>query len=445
MHTAYFQNFRRIRREAWIVLLAAIALGFTWIGLSDAIMNLYLVRIGFGPQFVGASAALASLGYALAAMPGAALTRRIGARRGMIVGSLAWVAGVMLLSAADLLPAPLQESWIIVMRLAASGGLALNAVSSQPYLTTVTSPEERPHAFALVISLRPLGGFCGGLVGGLLPGFLVSLGLGPLTASLSQPRPYGITLALGMLVYLPVVWSLWTLPRDDPKSIAARRAAAPPAALGVGEREDPDWDRLSARSRMRLRAAPYGVLAAIALVCALRVGGEFAARNFFSVYVDATWGITAAQIGSVVAVSSLLSIPAPLVTPALVQRYGRVATIAAGAFGVALSIALLAVGRSWATASMAFMAMTILAAVARSVWSLMIQESVDDVWRPTSAAVANLFSGLGNTIMSSVGGVLAAAVGYRATFTTSAALVALGAVTVWAAFRKRFPLASSCE
>jgi len=441
LHTAYFQNFRRLRREAWIVLLASVALGFTWVGLSDAIVNLYLVRIGFGPQFVGSAAAVASLGYALAAMPGAALARRIGARRGMIVGSMAWVGGVMLLSAADLVPAPLQESWIIVMRLVASSGLALNAVSSQPYLTTVTSPEERPHAFALVISLRPLGGFFGGLLGGLLPGFLVSLGLGPLTASLSQPRSYGITLALGMLVYLPVVWSLWTLPRDDPKSMAERRAAAPPTAPGARQNEDPDWDRLSARSR----SAPYGVLAAIALVCALRVGGEFAARNFFSVYVDATWGITAAQIGSVVAVSSLLTIPAPLITPALVQRYGRVATIAAGALGVALSIVLLAVGGNWAIASIAFISMSVLAGVARSVWSLVVLGFVDAVWRPMSAAVANLFSGLGNTIMSSVGGVLAAGVGYRATFMTSAALVALGAVTVWVAFRERFRVASTHE
>ncbi len=373
MQTAYCQNVRRIRREAWIVLLAAVALGFTWLGLLSAILNLYLVRIGFGPQFVGTSAAVANLGFALAAMPGAALARRIGARRAMIAGSLAWVGGVMLLSAADLVPVLLQESWIMAMRLVCSGGLALNAVSSLPYLTSVTSREERPHAFALVISLRPLGGFFGGLLGGLLPGFLVSLDLGSLTASLSLPRPYGVTLGLGMLVYLPVVWLLWTLPRDDPKSIAKRRAAAPPAARGAEQKSGPDWDRLSTRSRARLRAGPYGVLAAIGLVCALRVGGEFTARNFFSVYVDATWGITAAQIGSVVAVSSLLTIPAPLVAPALVQRYGRVATIAAGAFGVALSIVLLAVGGSWAMASVAFVTMTILAAVARSVWSLMIQ------------------------------------------------------------------------
>jgi predicted MFS family arabinose efflux permease len=132
-----------------------------------------------------------------------------------------------------------------------------------------------------------------------------------------------------------------------------------------------------------------------------------------------------------------------LVAPALVLRCGRVATLAAGAFGVALSIALLAVGGNWAMASIAFITMNILSGVAGSVWSLMIQESVDDVWRPMSAAVASLFSGLGSTVMSSVGGVLAAGVGYRATFMTSAALVALGAVTVWVAFRKPEPVSLS--
>ncbi|MGC9523075.1 MAG: hypothetical protein ACP5HG_14475 [Anaerolineae bacterium] len=70
MLTTYIEDARRIRREAWIVLLASIALGFTWQGLSDAVISLFLVRIGFGPEFVGASAAVANLGYALASVPG---------------------------------------------------------------------------------------------------------------------------------------------------------------------------------------------------------------------------------------------------------------------------------------------------------------------------------------------------------------------------------------
>lgn len=440
MLTSYRRDLSRIRREAWIVLLGAVALGFTWMGLSDAIISLFLVRIGFGPEFVGSSAAVANLGYALAAMPGAVLARRIGARRGQILGSLTWVGGIVLLSLADMLPVTLASGWIIVTRLVAAGGLALNAVSSQPYLTAVTATSERPLAFALVIALRPLGAVFGSMLGGFLPGLFVQLGGGPRLASLAQPRAYGLTLALGMLVYAPVIWSLWSLPRDEPGRLPRAPGGTEPAD---GERRDGDaasvtdplsesrWHRLMERSR----GAPTGILFWIALVCFLRVGGEFTSRTFFSVYADARWGIPTAQIGGVIAMSSLLTIPAPLVTPALVLRHGRVKMIAAGAAGVAASIALLAVGSSWGVASLGFVGISVLGAVARAVWSLVIQESVDEVWRPASAAVANLFSGLGTMVMSSVGGVLAAGLGYGATFLSSATLVAAGAVTVWFAFR----------
>jgi MFS family permease len=450
---SYVTDARSIRRETWIVLLSAVALGFTWQGLSDTIINLFLVRIGFGPEFVGTSAAVANLGYALASVPGAMLSRRIGARRGMMLGALVWVAGSVLLAWADVILASLAAAWIIVTRLLASGGLALNAVSSQPYLTAVTSESERPLAFALVISLRPLGGFFGSMVGGLLPGFFVNLGASPALASLARPRAYGLTLAAGMAVCLPIIWLLWTLPRDDPRSLsrsapsvpacggaapqfegaAPQSVGAAPQSVGAAARDrDLPWARLAALSR----GAPLGVLVSIALVCFLRVSGEFTARNFFSIYADARWAIPTAQIGGIIALSSLLTIPAPLVTPALVKRHGRVKMIAAGATGVALSIALLGLGPTWAWASVAFIGLSVLGAVARSIWSLVIQESVAEPWRPAAAGVANLFSGLGTMTMSSVGGILAAGVGYSATFLSSAAMVAAGAVTVWVAFHR---------
>ncbi|MBN1248862.1 MAG: hypothetical protein JXC32_14470, partial [Anaerolineae bacterium] len=300
------------------------------------------------------------------------------------------------------------------------------------YLTAVTSEVERPLAFALVISLRPLGGFFGSMLGGFLPGLFVRANGETSLSSVTQPRAYGLTLALGAVIYAPVIWSLWTLPRDGPSEQpqgVSPQADTVPEAPALSQ---PAWARLAALSR----GAPLGILVSIAVVCFLRVGGEFTARTFFSVYADARWAIPTAQIGGIIALSSLLTIPAPLVTPALVARYGRVKMITAGAAGTAASIALLGVGANWGLASLAFVGISVLGAAARSVWSLVIQESVDEVWRPASAAVANLFSGLGTMAMSSAGGVLAAGVGYRATFLSSAALVAAGAVTVWFAFRQ---------
>lgn len=440
MLTGYVHNVRRIRREAWIVLAGAGVRGLAWNGLSDTLVSLYLVRMGHGPAFVGLAAAVGNFGYALAAMPGAAVARRVGARLGLIAGSGTWALGLVLLSLADLVPAAWQAPWILMMRLLASVGLALDAVSGQPYLAASTTPDERPHAFAMMQALTPLGAFLGSLLAGLLPGVLVRTVLPG--AGLDGPRAYGATLALGTLTYLPLLGLLLTLPRRE-AAVAAGAAvvpadapAAPPSVRATRSRKVRGSDLPAARAGYGGRA-PYGVLGAVALVCLLRVSGEFTARTFFSVYLDVTWVVSAAQIGGAVAVANLLTVPAPLVTPLLVRGWGRAATIALGALGVAASIMALGLAPGWAFAGGAFVAMNVMAAMARSVWSVMVQESVDPGWRPMAAGVSNLASGMGIAVMSSVGGVMAAALGFRATFTTAAVLVALGAAAVWVAFRER--------
>ena len=157
----YWHRVRLIRREAWIVLAGSAALGFTWFGLMDAILNLYLVRMGCGLAFVGTSAAIGTLGYALISVPGAALARRLGGRRGMIAGTLVWGACMIALSLADLLPTAWRQPWVLVMRFLGTSGVALILVSNMPFLVEVTTSEERAHAFALSSSLSPLGAFLG--------------------------------------------------------------------------------------------------------------------------------------------------------------------------------------------------------------------------------------------------------------------------------------------
>jgi MFS family permease len=403
----YRHSVRTIRREAWIALAAYAAAGFTWFGLLDTIFNLFLVRMGFGLSFVGVSAAVATAGYALASIPSAALGRRLGERRTMIAGTVAWGTCIVALSLADLLPAAWQRPWVLVMRFLGTSGFTLYTVSNMPFLTGVTTPAERPLAFALSFSLNPLGAFLGASLGGLLPGvFAAAMGV-----SLDHPRPYGYALAVGMLVYVPVVWALRTLPEE--------RGAASAGVVRATEHG----------------RAPYALLGAMALVSLFRVGGEFVPRTFLNVYLDTVWLVPTATIGGVIAVASLLTIPAPLATPLLVKRWGRVATIVAGTLGVAVSIAAMAAGKGWAVAAAAYVAMNTLAAIARSVWMLLTQEIVTPEWRTMASAVTNLASGVSLAAMSSVGGILAERRGYATTFAIAAGLVVLGALVVWLSFR----------
>jgi predicted MFS family arabinose efflux permease len=251
-----------------------------------------------------------------------------------------------------------------------------------------------------------LGAVLGSLVGGLLPGlFAKAMG-----SSLQQPRPYGYALAVGLLVHVPVLWALFTLREERPRE-RQRQGAADKSA------------------------APYALLGVVALVCLLRVGGEFAARTFFNVYMDSSLLVSTARIGAIMALANLLTIPAPLVTPPLVQKLGKVRMIVAGVLGVAASILVLGFSGHWVLAACAFVCMRSLAAMARSVWTLVTQESVTPEWRSMASGLGGLASGLGVALTSIGGGYVVAELGYGITFIAGAVLVALGALVFWIYFR----------
>jgi len=394
-----------IRRDAWIIMAGAGTFGFMFSGVSDAILNLFFVRMGFGPRFVGISMATAAFGYALAALPAAVVSRRLGTRRAMIVGLLGWVAGMAALSLADRLPPAWQQPWILATRLFAISAYALNGVSQLPFLVRLTTPQERPHAFALLWSLNPLGAVLGSLVGGLLPGLFARV----MNTSLQQPRPYGYALAVGLLVHLPMIWALFTLPKDSPRTRQQKGAAD-------------------------TSPAPYFLFGVIILICLLRVGGEFTARTFFNVYMDRALRVSTARIGAAMALANLLTIPAPLVTPLLVQKLGKVRTMVAGVLGVAASILVLGLSGHWVLAACAFVSTTLLAAMARSVWTLLSQEAAAPEWRSIVSGLSNLATGLGAALTSAAGGYMVTELGYGATFVMGATLVALGALVFWAYF-----------
>jgi MFS family permease len=402
----YWQKVRMIRRDGWIVMSSAAAYGFMWTGISDTLLNLFFLRMGYGPQFVGLSMATAALGYALAALPAAAITRWLGLRRAMILGAAVWVAGMGALSTADLLPGPWRQPWILGMRILAISGLSLDAVSRYPLLAGATTADERPHAFALLWSLNPLGGFLGSLVGGLLPGLFA----GAIGVSLDHPRPYGYALALGLLIHVPATRALFFLSETR-------------AQESGGETKPGKSD------------VPYVVLGVVALVCLLRVGGEFMARTFFNVYMDSVFAAPAARIGTVMALASLLTIPAPLIMPPLVGRLGRAGALVTTMLGVAASVVLLGSSVHWVVAATAFVGINALAVMARSAWMLLIQEVVEPEWRSVATGVSSLASGLGVAVTSSVGGAMAAGLGYHSTFLAGAVLVTLGTLVFWLYFR----------
>jgi predicted MFS family arabinose efflux permease len=286
-------------------------------------------------------------------------------------------------------------------------------VASQPLLMAVTGPEERPYAFALLWSLNPLGGLIGNLLGGLLPGFLAGLG----RMTLEDPRPYGYSIALSVLVCIPL-------------AVATRR-------LREGGRPPP-MDKAPGLRHL----TPYATLAAIGALSFLRAGGESSARTFFNVYLDSVLLISTVNIGATMALANLLTIPAAMVMPAIALRIGKLPSLALSIVGVAGSLAFLGLSGSWLMAGFAFVAMCVLSAMFRVVWTLLIQESVETEWRAVSAGIANLTAGAGFGLMAGGGGYVVLNIGYDKVFLIGASLVILGALTL-GAWRKISPAVPS--
>ena len=79
--------------------------------------------------------------------------------------------------------------------------------------------------------------------------------------------------------------------------------------------------------------------------------------------------------------------------------------------GVAASLVLLGFGGQWAVAALAFVSMVPLSTLARSVWTLVSQESASPEWRSMTAGISNLASGLGVTAAAAAGGYMVTRLG----------------------------------
>ncbi len=87
MIAGYLDTLRAANHNARLVLMISVIMGFTIDGgIYAAILNLYILRLSFGPEFVGQINSVANLVFALGSLAAGWLGSRFGDRRIMIVG-----------------------------------------------------------------------------------------------------------------------------------------------------------------------------------------------------------------------------------------------------------------------------------------------------------------------------------------------------------------------
>jgi MFS family permease len=366
-------------------------LSFGYFGIQSVLLNLYLLRLGFGPAFIGMLTASGQLIWAVAALPAGAVGRRVGLRAALIAGSafLALAMGALLL--VEALPRAVWTIWLFGSWALLWVGAAFTTVNSTPYLMQMSAPEERNHAFVAQGAVMALAGFAGSMAAGVLPQLLVS-GLG---GSLDQPAPYR--------------YALWLVPLLYVVCIAVWAGARPVRLVTEAATDDPV-------------ARPIGLFVFFGLVVFLQTAGEGAVRTFFNVYLDGDLGVSTAWIGTIFGLSQLLSLAIALIAPQLLRRWGAARILTASIVGIGVTMAPLALFPHWLPATLGYMGMMIALAVNGPARNIFSQEIVAPRWRTTTSATTTLGLALGWSSAAAAGGYMSAEAGFRGLFLVSAVL-----------------------
>ena len=163
---------RQLNRDTWLFLFAFGLVGFCLSnGIYSLLFNIYLLRLGYGPQFVGQVNAVNALAFALSSLPSSFIGSVLGNRRTMILGLSLASIGHALTALAEFVLLFVRNGYILSMNSLGLLGIAQYNVNGYFYLMGVSNSREHKHVFAVQAALFLLVVFAGSLVGGICIAF----------------------------------------------------------------------------------------------------------------------------------------------------------------------------------------------------------------------------------------------------------------------------------
>jgi len=398
-----------LSRDAKLLLAVTAFFAVSFYGIQVLLKVLYVLRLGFGPTYVGFFNASGALTYMAMSLPAGALGTRYGARRTMIAGGLITVLGMIALPMSEFVPDALVAPWPLASQVLTTLGWAMLNVSVIPALSAVTSATTRQGALAICGSLRGVGTLGGTIVGGLLPDLFARV-LGTTTES---PAPYRYALLTGAVLAAAAMVPLFRL--------GALRASAHEEVVTKSSRF-PVW--------------PMAVL----LVHVYLTQGAWASCQAFSVaYMDDVLGVATVTIGLLTAVAQGATAVAPLFAPRLVRRWGDCGVMRIMVAGMALSLVPMALFQNWLAVGVGRVGVLALAAAWMPALQMVQMEQMSAEWRALGYGAVSMAMGFGFGSVSLAGGYLIAATSYRSVFALGAGLALLGSAMTVAVQRTSQP------
>ncbi len=286
----YLGQLRSFGRNARLYLLSEVIIGLAF-SVYMLIFNLYIVSRGYPRSFLGELQSLPNLISLFGAVPAGVLVDAIGRKRALILANVLQTLGALGIVVS---PGP---DWLRLSMITFGVSQSLWMVSSAPFLMENSTEKERNVLFSAHFGLTTLVGFVGTLVGGYLPTIFGGL----LNVGVESPSAYATT--LGVTVTLSAISLIPVLLIED-----GRR----PVRTGLGSFLP--WRNIQDRG-LAFRIFLPNII--ISLGAAILI-------PYMNLFFKETYPISDKTLGTLFAISSVITGLATLASPLLAARWGRI-------------------------------------------------------------------------------------------------------------------------
>ncbi len=410
---------RQFNPQARLFFVVVVGMAFVVDGIYSVLLNLYLLRLGYGTEFIGLVNAAGLLAFALTSLPAGILGSQMSVTRLMKNGACLSLAGGLLLPMVELLPPGWREGWLVVNYALMLGGFALFFVNGAPYLINVVDEAYKQKAFALKTAHWSLAGFAGSLLGGMLPGLIAGWN----AWTLDDPAPYRITLTLASAMLLI---SVLLIMRIQPLPSRIKRA---PSEATSG----PSSERFSWTTSL------FALIGIMTLIRLFQVAGSATALVYFNVYMDTQLAIPTTMIGAIAAAGRLTGVPTALLTPWLVRRWGNVSVVIWSSLIASLFLLPMALVEHWSAAAIGFIGSMAMMSIRYTAFVVYILDLVPRMQQAVMAGTGEMAAGLSFAVMALGGGIILSLFAFRDLFMLGALLSFVGTALFWLHVRQAKP------
>ena len=400
-------SMRDFSRDARMLIIASGLFAVSFFGVQTLLKVLYVIRLGYGPVYVGLFTSMGAITYMSMGLPSGALGSRFGVRRIMIIGGIISVVGMASLPLTEFVPVALRNFWPNFSQVLTTMGWSMLNVNLIPTLMANTTEWNRNSAYALNSAFRETGTLAGTLVGGLLPGLFANV----IGQTLGDPAPYRYALWVGAGLGLVAVTPLTFVKRV--KSTAVKTRIKPSGS------------------------APIIPILTMGIYVYVRHAGWATCKGFCNAYMDTDLHLTASSIGLIGSVAQIGAIIATLITPRLLSLYSNGRVLFVTTIGVRLSLLPMALIPNWVAAGLGRIIYQIVSAIWIPTLQVFQMELVDSEWRALTYGATAMVMGFGFGSMSLAGGYIIAARGYGSFFFIGACFELLSAAILWWILKKR--------